>query len=291
MASLAEIQSLLEQIKADLPALINRSQIAPRQVVIVNGLSDISERLGLVQAGEFRSGNSKEPGYGFSGVRIGYPAFAYGGDTWNIVGINNDSLQVGIRSSDGKLFAGGGDVILDNLGIFIKNNQEAALAFEDTSGGRSSIYIVSGLSNELALVNLKTDGEIVLRQLLTGDTSSAAHIRMMEDAGHAGRLYVNLSTGNTDEGVTLSVGKSESITLLAGGTAAGANYIRMYGGFGTSNYPTPDAPSNNGFLSDTHIYVKGGKLIFQYNDAGTVRYKYLDLTGIGVTWTHTTTAP
>ena len=40
-----------------------------------------------------------------------------------------------------------------------------------------------------------------------------------------------------------------------------------------------------------HLYVKDGKFILRYNDAGTYRYKYLDLTGTGSTWTHSTTAP
>ena len=39
------------------------------------------------------------------------------------------------------------------------------------------------------------------------------------------------------------------------------------------------------------VYIKGGKFIIRYNDGGTYRYKYLDLTGTGSSWTHTTTAP
>lgn len=39
------------------------------------------------------------------------------------------------------------------------------------------------------------------------------------------------------------------------------------------------------------LYIKDNKFIIQFNDSGTVRYKYLDLTGTGVTWTHSTTAP
>ena len=39
------------------------------------------------------------------------------------------------------------------------------------------------------------------------------------------------------------------------------------------------------------IYMKDDKLIIQYNDDGTVRYKFLDLTGTGVAWQHTTIAP
>lgn len=49
---------------------------------------------------------------------------------------------------------------------------------------------------------------------------------------------------------------------------------------------TPTAETGKAFM-----YTKGGKLIVQYKDGGTTRYKYLDLTGTGVTWVHTTTAP
>jgi len=42
---------------------------------------------------------------------------------------------------------------------------------------------------------------------------------------------------------------------------------------------------------EVNVYYKSNKIIFHYNDGGTVRYKYLDLTGTGVTWVHTTIAP
>ncbi|HWQ32536.1 MAG TPA: hypothetical protein VNQ79_06615 [Blastocatellia bacterium] len=50
----------------------------------------------------------------------------------------------------------------------------------------------------------------------------------------------------------------------------------------------PASPASG---TEGNLYIKGGKLIVQWNDAGTVRWKYLDLTGTGATWTHTTTAP
>lgn len=53
----------------------------------------------------------------------------------------------------------------------------------------------------------------------------------------------------------------------------------------------PATPATPAASSEAKIYVKGSKLVVQYNDAGTVRYKYLDLAGTGVTWVHTTTAP
>ena len=113
MPSIGQIQALVEQIKNDLPLLIQRSQVTPNQIVVGGGLSDISERLGLLQAGEFRTGNGNEPGFGFSGVRIGYPAFVYESETWNFVGVNDDVLQVGISAEDGKMYFGAGTGILD----------------------------------------------------------------------------------------------------------------------------------------------------------------------------------
>ncbi len=51
---------------------------------------------------------------------------------------------------------------------------------------------------------------------------------------------------------------------------------------------SPTTTPQNGAAN---IYLKGSKLIVQYDDVGTIRYKYLDLAGTGVTWVHTTVAP
>ena len=51
---------------------------------------------------------------------------------------------------------------------------------------------------------------------------------------------------------------------------------------------TPSSPTDSTTLK---MYLKSNKLIVQYNDSGTLRYKYLDLTGTTVTWIATTTAP
>ena len=51
---------------------------------------------------------------------------------------------------------------------------------------------------------------------------------------------------------------------------------------------TPATPTSG---TQARVYMKADKLVFQYNDGGTVRYKYISLSGTSVTWTHTTTAP
>jgi hypothetical protein len=153
MASLAEIQALVQRIHDDLPLLVQRSQIAPVQIVVGEGLSDISRKLGLVQAGEFRTGNGLEPGFGFSGVRIGYPPFVYDGELWNIVGVESDVMQIGIRASDGKFVFGGGDGFADEWGLFFKN-QEGFLGFQSlTTGLYDDVGMYIDGFDELVLTN------------------------------------------------------------------------------------------------------------------------------------------
>ena len=50
---------------------------------------------------------------------------------------------------------------------------------------------------------------------------------------------------------------------------------------------SPTAPTT----SQTTTYTKGGKYVIAYNDAGTTKYRYMDLTSTNATWTYTTTAP
>jgi hypothetical protein len=67
--------------------------------------------------------------------------------------------------------------------------------------------------------------------------------------------------------------------------------LHMRSGMRLARYSS--TPSLSGLASngDSALYMKDSKLILAYNDGGTVRYKYLDLAGTGVTWVHTTTAP
>lgn len=43
--------------------------------------------------------------------------------------------------------------------------------------------------------------------------------------------------------------------------------------------------------AEVRQYMKGDKVVYQYNDGGTVRYKTLTLTGTGSGWNHSTTPP
>lgn len=161
MANLDSIQTLLDEIRT---ILIETKTLrsAARDVVVLSGLSDISERLGLVQAGEFRTGNGKDPGNGFTGVRIGYPTFTYSGEEWNIVGVNNDVLQFGARATDGTLVAGAGNVVLDGSGILIKQGEfRAGTGTPGVGGGFTGVRLgyppFSYLSTDWNFVGVAAD--------------------------------------------------------------------------------------------------------------------------------------
>jgi len=69
------------------------------------------------------------------------------------------------------------------------------------------------------------------------------------------------------------------------------NLLHMRSGMRLARYTSTPPLSGLASNGDCVLYMKDSKLVVAYNDAGTIRYKYLDLAGTGTTWVHTTTAP
>lgn len=111
---LVDVETLLELLPQQII-------LSADQVLIIQGLSDLSESLGTVLAGEFRAGNKVQPGRGFTGLRMKYPAMTYDCDEYHFVGVDSDDLQVGINATNGKLYAGAGTVIADITGLYSDN--------------------------------------------------------------------------------------------------------------------------------------------------------------------------
>jgi hypothetical protein len=125
-------------------------------------------------------------------------------------------------------------------------------------------------------------------------------------SGTSSELYISNRVNNTGtpaqtqhSTITLVPSRKEGSTNYSGSLMlacfnstysyeSAALFTDMYLNVGAiSSTPTRGLTSS----SDAQIYVKGGYLVFRYNDGGTYRYKYLNLAGTGTSWTHSTTAP
>lgn len=108
LSSISIENNLLEVVKD----LRRRIEQLERRPVEANSLDEISGDLGIVEAGEFRSHadplSPVEPGDGFSGIRMSGQGMDYCGVDYAIVGVSNDGLTFGLKSTDGTgVFAGG----------------------------------------------------------------------------------------------------------------------------------------------------------------------------------------
>lgn len=226
-----------------------------------------------IPSGEITLGDGT-PGDGFSGVRIAFPALVYNGESWNLVGINNDVLQIGIRASDGKFIAAGGNVEISGAGIKISEGDvgQSWLTFLDVNNNEIfSIKVASGSMNFQTLLNGSKQSFFI--KMTNGDTP---YLDWSEDPNVNNKTYFGVSRGV--QGALLDMG---NVKLSGEGSSGGSSYVELTT---TANPSITDA-------NKTKIYMVGNKLVLQILDGATTRYKYLDLAGTGVTWIHTTTAP
>jgi len=148
-----------------LPSLI---EISGNQVNVYT-LDELGDNLGLIKAGEFRSGNNRIPGDNFSGIRIRYPMMSYpdtstaSSDLYNLAGVDADTMQVGIRASDGVLLAGGGKVELNAKGITLDPSNEVvtfikwAYDSDDIPGPNGMVAIAYAYMSEGADSTISSD--------------------------------------------------------------------------------------------------------------------------------------
>jgi hypothetical protein len=182
------------------------------------------------------------------------------------------------------------------------------------------LHLYSGQSATRILVEAERDqnftsGELVCKAWSGGGLCSGGIIRGYSARGsrsspqgtQAPDRLIQI-TGYGHDGAVAAIGAQ--IRYIAGSAWSSSNrhtdiYIEANGP-NENNIPTrfrlegigafvltvaPGTPATPAASAEAKIYVKGSKLVVQYNDAGTVRYKYLDLAGTGVSWVHTTTAP
>lgn len=124
MAGLVQLDTL--QNEGNLVEVVKelRRRVAELELKSVRALtlSDLAGDLGTLHAGAFVAGDSQDPredGNTFSGVAMLYPPILIDGVLYNIVGMDGGTLQFGLAATDGKVYAGGGVVVMDETGIYI----------------------------------------------------------------------------------------------------------------------------------------------------------------------------
>jgi hypothetical protein len=105
LATLESVEETLQRIELVANEIHQKLTISGDQIVVIGGLSDISEDLGLIKAGEFRSGTGVPLKSGFTGVRIGAPGWLYGSTRYAIVGMQADVLKFGLSVETGEILA------------------------------------------------------------------------------------------------------------------------------------------------------------------------------------------
>lgn len=106
MATVEQLEAILNQIYANTEELLNRIVINASQIH-VQELSAITANLGLAVAGEFRSGTGETKDDTFKGVRIGSPGWTVGGVRYAITGWNAGTFNFGLSAEDGTITAAG----------------------------------------------------------------------------------------------------------------------------------------------------------------------------------------
>lgn len=206
-------------------------------------------------------------------------------DYGRIGGYNAGTLQW-YAGTDGKLYAGAGAVKLDASGLSMNSNSGGfstlrALTFTDSGARHSGVFSAnSDVGGASLSVQNNYDGSAVKY------TDRHSYLDLSTFAGGVkeaqAMVYAAHSGGDFAKILSWANSAASQIELYADAIYVDSNLLL------NELAATPSTPTSG---TQARLYVKADKLILQYNDAGTTRYKYLGLTGTGVTWVHTTTAP
>jgi hypothetical protein len=154
----------------------------------------------------------------------------------------------------------------------------------DTSADTMSGYTSFVASATLSRVN---SGTLALSEL-TGVAVLPSAVGAGVTVTTARGLQVRNPTGS---GTVTNLYGLDIETLSKGGTKN--RPIRLGAGRGIEFATQDSAHDTTSTLSASGaaIYTKGNNLVVSYNDAGTMRFLYIALTGTGTTWTHDTSGP
>ena len=175
---------------------------------------------------------------------------------------------LGDMSASGNLSAAGGDgynYFADRVGIGTTNPSEE---LQITSTG-PAIRLENSINYSYS--DIKSIQGSLIFDADTGNQINDTYIKFTIDNSEKLRIDTNgrLGLNTTIPHTTLHIGGSGSLGMAV-----------------TTEHPVN--PTSN---EEAYFYVYANKFIIKYNDSGTMRYKSFPLSGTGIAWTHSTTAP
>lgn len=180
----------------------------------------------------------------------------------------------------------GGYVHIDADGITIRADENTsafqnAYKFKAFDGGYIGQWVMYTTASG---VNSVFDVSSILNGAAYGSSSNVFRSSASAGAGHTASMgFTTWVDGNISTAPVLTLTQDNN----------GEGWLELTKGYITINGWTwaGGAPLSPLQDSAVNIYMRADRLIIQYDDAGTVRYKYLLLSGTGATWVHTTVAP
>lgn len=188
------------------------------------------------------------------------------------------SLAGGV-GGQGQVAAGaGGSAIGTGTGT-ATGGQSGAVNILGAAGGAATGAItgsnVGGLSNDINITG--------------GAGGAASGASVANTSGGGANVIVTAGPAGVASGTGAVQGSSGYVAFKTGSSSTERHRIQADGTQLLGAVTASTVPSNS--TSQMGFYQTGTKFVTWYNDAGTVRYKYLDMSGTGVTWVATTTAP
>lgn len=246
MTTLDQIQDKVEQLRGELAVAIAAQKLSPKQITIVNGLSDINNSLGIVRAGQFfalSDGEDPQDSNG-TGTFISAAGRTFGSKQYHIGGVKDGDLKWGANSQTGELEAGDGAVVLSKDGISLYDgttevgrlgNLNGFLSYSsDTFGigmGDSDQYMTYDQDNGLRVYGALVSG----REILTADRTYyvATTGSDSNDGLTAGAPFLTIQKAIDTIADTLDVRGFDTTIQLADGTYETTESIFLRGLIGT----------------------------------------------------------
>jgi hypothetical protein len=182
--------------------------------------------------------------------------------------------------------AGTGQAAFSTMLEFQANNATSLGKFQYVSGTAGRLLLVAGGAGA-ATYGVATDtGYANFKWYIEGNTGS----ERFNSASEALWSSTTDAAGSADAGLK-RFGVSE-LQVTDGSTGAGLLRAAGFKGLEVAANPSAaDLTSGANAKDRLQVYMKADKLVFAYNNAGTVTYITLDLDGSDTTWTHGTSAP